>query len=267
MLQLLANPGPASRGFDCHALHAAFDAAWPRPDWGGLAATRILVALFDLRDWQPWLPEAHRLLDPPERGRVQRRRTIGDRDQLALGYALHRLVLGKVLGCDPVDAPIGRDASGCPRLHGERMFTSLSHADRCVALAVTATGPVGVDIEPSARASVMPEIASRVCHPADAAALAALVGSAWSAALLALWVRKEAFLKAAGVGLQRDMQTFIAPEAALLPLPGGGAVQPRMLEAGPRWTAAVAGVPYAPVEASWLQPALVAGMADSLELQ
>jgi 4'-phosphopantetheinyl transferase len=90
----------------------------------------------------------------------------------------------------------------------------------------------------------------------DAAELAAFVGAEWSAALLALWVRKEAFLKAAGIGLEREMQTFPAPDNALLtlPRPGGKQARLQMLDVGPYWVAAVAGSPDTPVECAWLRP-------------
>jgi 4'-phosphopantetheinyl transferase len=240
----------------CLELRSAFDDTLPTPCWGANAKSRILVALASLADWQPWLPDAYEMLDASEHERVGRRRFATDRDELALGYALHRLLLGKALDRDPTEVPIGRDSLGCPRLRGELLFTSLSHANHCIALAVTATGPVGVDLEPAARASAMPEIAGRVCHPVDAAELAAFVGPEWSAALLALWVRKEAFLKAAGIGLEREMQTFPAPDNALLtlPRPGGKSARLQMLDVGPDWAAAVAGSPDTSVESAWLRP-------------
>lgn len=236
------------------AMPEAFASALPGPNWNAAPNDRVLVGLFDLDDWQPWIPDAHALLDAAERRRVLGRRASAGRDQLALGYGLHRLLLGRVLGCNPADVPIGRDAAGCPRLSGSLLSTSLSHADGVVALAVTTTGPVGVDIEPSSRSTVMPEIASRVLHPADSAQLAGLAATRCNDALLELWVRKEAFLKAAGTGLQREMQTFAAPDDALLALPGGGIVRIRMLDAGTRWVAAVAGAPDVPVECAWLRP-------------
>jgi 4'-phosphopantetheinyl transferase len=236
-------------------LREAFENALPAPDWGMATTTHVFVGLFDLHDWQPWLADAYAVLDVPEHRRVASRRAAPDRDALALGYALHRLLLGKALDCAAIDVPIGRDRAGCPRLPGELLSTSLSHADRrVVALAVTATGPVGVDIESSARASVMPEIAGRVCHPADT--VNSMAGPARDEALLALWVRKEAFLKAAGIGLQCEMQTFPAPDNALLALPGGGTTRVRMLDAGPHWIAAVAGAPDIPTACIWLHPRL-----------
>ena len=260
MFQLNTDQFPAGRGMQCLGLRAAFDDALPTPCWAAKATTRILVGLASLADWQPWLPDAYEMLDSAEHERIARRRFPTDRDELALGYALHRLLLGKVLDRDAAEVPIGRDSFGCPRLRGELLFTSLSHANHGVAMAVTATGPVGVDLESAARASEMPEIAGGVCHPVDAAELAALVGPAWSAALLALWVRKEAFLKAAGIGLEREMKTFPAPDNALLslPQPGGKPTRLRTLDVGAHWIAAVAGSPDAVVESAWLRPALAA---------
>jgi 4'-phosphopantetheinyl transferase len=110
-----------------------------------------------------------------------------------------------------------------------------------------------VDIESSNRASVMPELAERVCHPHEMAELRLLAEPARSEALLALWVRKEAYLKAAGIGLQREMGTFAAPRDALLELPGGELTRVRMLEAGPHWVAAVAGAPEVPIASRWLR--------------
>ena len=260
MLQFSTSQGPAAPGLQYMGLRAAFDDALPTPCWAA-ATTRILVGLANLADWQPWLPDAYEMLDAAELERIRRRRFAADRDELALGYALHRLLLGKALDRDAVEVPIGRDSLGCPRLRGELLFTSLSHANGCIALAVTATGPVGVDMESAARASDMPEIAGHVCHPVDAAELAAFVGPAWSAALLALWVRKEAFLKAAGIGLEREMQTFPAPDHALLPLPqpGGQPMRLRMLDVGAHWIAAVAGPPDTSIESAWLRPVLATG--------
>jgi 4'-phosphopantetheinyl transferase len=239
----------------CTTLREAFAGALPRSRPSVGPDGRVFVGLFDLRHWQPWLADAYALLDVRERDRVHNRRVAADRDQLALAYALHRLLLGNALGCDAGAVPIGRDAAGCPRLAGGPWSTSLSHAHGVLALAVTTTGPVGVDIEPSSRASVMPEIAGRVCHPADVAEIADLVEPAWSLALLALWVRKEAFLKAAGTGLQREMASFTASDGDLLALPGGRMARVRMLDAGPRWVAAIAGAASAPVESAWLSPA------------
>lgn len=227
----------------------------------------ITVVLLEVHEWQPWLDDATALLSASEAGRVQRRRIAADGEALALAYALHRLLLGKVLGRDPADVPVHRDERGCPRLAGDIAYTSLSHADGLIALAVTTAGPIGVDIETRVRAAVMPEIARSVCHRSEEAELSSLDEPTRAAALLALWVRKEALLKAAGIGLAVPMETFAAPEhlpVLMLPAPFDDPIQVRMLNAGDRCVAAIAGPPGIGTEWRWVRPAIgsrVAGLS------
>jgi 4'-phosphopantetheinyl transferase len=216
----------------------------------------IVVVLAEPREWQPWLGEALTILSTDEAERVRRRRIAGDREALAIAYALHRLLLGHAMDMDPKDVPLFRDAEGCPRLVGDVAYTSLSHADGLIALAVTKMGPVGIDIEPAVRACVMAEIAGRVQQPGDAAELSALPEPARGRALLEMWVRKEAVLKAAGVGLAVPMETFAAPEHPRLIVPGL-CVEPtqiRMLQAGAHCVAAIAGPSGVVIECQWLRP-------------
>lgn len=207
------------------------------------AEVGVLVAMFDLDDWQPYLSGAAGLIDAQETTRAARQRLWANRDVLVLAYALHRLLLSQVLGCAIGDVALGRDAKGCPRLRGDRLFTSLSHAGQQVAIAVTGGGPVGIDVEPAARAAEMPELAGRVAHPDELRELSTLAPRALGEALLSMWVRKEALLKAAGIGLELEMDSFVAPWDVALPLPGdtfpGRSVELRALGA-PGWACAAA---------------------------
>lgn len=224
-----------------------------RGDGSALAAQAgagVLVALFDLEHWQPWLAQATALIDAQEAARVARQRLQPNRDVLVLAYALHRLLLAKVLGCASNEVPLGRDAKGCPRLRGDRLYTSLSHAGQRVAIAITGVGPVGIDVEPLTRAPEMAEMAARVAHPDELRELANLAPAALGEALLAMWVRKEALLKAAGIGLELEMDRFNAPWRVLLPLPGdtfpGRSVELNALQ-DTDWACAVASPPGAAI--------------------
>lgn len=215
------------------------------------ASGAVAVAVFDVSDWRPFLPEAMRVVDPEADARAARQRDPRNAEALLLAYALHRLVLAWMLDCAPAAVPLRRDAKGCPRLAGDRMHTSLSHAGTRVAIAATTSGPVGIDIEPDVRAGDMPELIGHVAHPEEQRALRKLPAHAQGPALLGLWVRKEALLKAAGIGLEREMRTFLAPPDVALPLPDGSfpghCATLRMLDAGRGWTMAVAGPPAAGV--------------------
>jgi 4'-phosphopantetheinyl transferase len=234
-----------------------FQAAMPAPGWGIRARDSVLVALFMVDDWRPWLSETRGMLDIVERARVDRQRQPAQRELLAFAYTCHRLLLSAVLDRPAADVPLMRDAKGCPRLRDDSAHTSLSHSDGLVALAVSMSGPVGVDIEPLRRAATMPEIAGRICHPQELADLSTLsAGMGRNLALLALWVRKESLLKAAGIGLEREMDSFLAPADVPLALHPGRteSVVIRMLDGGTGAIAAVAGPKDIPVSAAWLRP-------------
>lgn len=243
---------------------------------GPLPLHACTVAIVELRDWQPWLDDAWELLDTPERQRVSQRRFRADREALALTYALHRLFVANAIDVSPRSVAIGRDADGCPCLPGHELFgralhTSLSHADGVAAFALCALGSVGVDVEASFRADELPGIAGSVCHPSELQSLAGFAEPAYSRALLALWVRKEALLKAEGVGLAREMNTFRASAGEAFALAGrtrdssACSVRLAMLDVGERWTAAVAAPCDAAVECHRLRPD-VGRMADERAL-
>jgi 4'-phosphopantetheinyl transferase len=233
---------------------------------GPMAPGACATAVVDLRQWSPWRDEAWSLLDAAERERAGRKRFADDREALALTYALHRLYVAGSLGLAPDAVVIARDAEGAPHLpgialRGRAVHTSLSHADGVAAFALCGLGPVGIDIEASFRAAELPGIAESVCHPCEIESLANFAEPMRSRALLALWVRKEALLKAEGVGLAREMCSFRAAAGAEFFLAGGTreipaacSVRLAMLDVGERWTAAVAAPREAAVECLQLHP-------------
>ncbi|QYF72478.1 4'-phosphopantetheinyl transferase superfamily protein [Cryobacterium sp. PAMC25264] len=81
---------------------------------------------------------------------------------------------------------------------------SLARAGGRLALAVTAAGPVGIDLESLADLARAP-LHDVALSPAEAATLATLrPAAAAEAALANIWTTKEAVLKAAGLGLRVD---------------------------------------------------------------
>jgi 4'-phosphopantetheinyl transferase len=221
------------------SLEAAFEAA--ASSLQSLDTGCAQVALVDTRDWQTWQEDANALLDGSERMRVSRQRMQRDRDARMLAYAMHRLFLAHVHGCVPAGVPLYRDTGGRPRLIGDAAWTSLSHADGWLAFAVARTGPVGVDVEPAARSTTIQAIAAEICHPDEWRHLSAWPASRRAPALLDTWVRKEAVLKAVGVGLEVPMASFDARDPRSVRVPGyPGCWRIEQLDAGPNAMAAVA---------------------------
>ncbi|WEO76566.1 4'-phosphopantetheinyl transferase superfamily protein [Cryobacterium sp. SO2] len=101
-------------------------------------------------------------------------------------------------GHGPLRVRFGDGASPVPAIH-----VSLARCGGRRALAVTAAGPVGIDLESVADISRAP-VAEVLLSPDEADAVAALGPRAAADALAVLWTTKEAVLKAAGVGLRVD---------------------------------------------------------------
>lgn len=118
-----------------------------------------------------------------------------------------RRILGRYLGVVPAAVPIVTDESGKPRLAAphDDWFFNLSHATTLAALVIARAGPVGVDLEETARLNSLNECIDEICHPAEIEALPA-DDCARNLALLHLWTSKEALLKALGTGLSFSPQ-------------------------------------------------------------
>jgi 4'-phosphopantetheinyl transferase len=112
----------------------------------------------------------------------------------------------------------GSDEHGRPHFAGRtELAVSLASSDGVTAVAVTRGAPVGVDVEHVAE-DRFARIGSVLLHPDEHAAGAA--------ELARTWVRKEALLKALGLGLATDPRTVhlspaTEPPVLLSPLPDG----------------------------------------------
>lgn len=144
-----------------------------------------------------------RWLDGDERARAERYRFDRDRRQFVCARAGLRVVLGACLDCSPAEVRLAYEAHGKPRLAppAPPLQFNLSHADALVLLAVAWGRRVGLDVEPSARMPDGDLIARRFFSPGEYAAWSALPPDAQPLAFMRIWTRKEAFLKATGLGV------------------------------------------------------------------
>lgn len=201
--------------------HAFGHAGFAAPQAG---EARVLV--FDSRAWACHAQEAERLLDSAERRRAARFRFDRDRETYVLAHALWRVALGLCLDIDAVDAPLASTPSGQPSLPGTGLATSLSHSGSWVAIAVAGSVTLGVDIERSASRVALGDLLTTICTPDEVAKLEHLSGVTRERALLVLWTRKEALLKAFGVGLAEAPATLPAEPGALVAPPAAASTLP-----------------------------------------
>ncbi len=123
----------------------------------------------------------------------------------ALSWSATRAALRGVLaastGREPRDIEFSWGPNGKPAIP-QRHF-NLSHTRGFAVILVSPAGPVGIDLEHRDRAATLLDCVDAFCHPDEIAHLPAAPGPR-AAALLEIWVHKEALLKAIGTGLSFD---------------------------------------------------------------
>ncbi|SER84822.1 4'-phosphopantetheinyl transferase [Streptomyces sp. yr375] len=154
------------------------------------------------------------LLDPVERGRYDATGRPADQARFLVGCALSRLLLGELLDLPPADVPLRRVCPRCGGPHGKVRLDlppgapvpydfSVTHSGGVIGVAVCRGGQVGLDVEEagSVVGVALDNAARAALSDRELAALHALPVAERPSAFLRVWTRKEAVLKALGVGL------------------------------------------------------------------
>lgn len=208
----------------------------------------------------------------------EQRRLVAYRDEAAAlrfltGRLLLRVVLGAMLGVPARSVPLDATCGRCGAPHGKpRLATahppveaSLAHAGDRVAVAVTHSAAIGVDVEPVGGPRTDPAVLAAALAERERAAVSSLPESRQPWALVTYWTRKEAVLKAAGLGVATDPASVAvaAPTEPprLVTSVGASAAQPvtlRDLRPGGCHVAALAVLAVSPVRVTerwWPLPA------------
>ena len=113
-------------------------------------------------------------------------------------------VLARYLGVRPSSVVLRRRAEGKPELRGSAFRVSLAHSGEVALVAIASGREVGVDVELLRAGTESWSLSSHALTHGEQARLGALPASRRSGAFLSMWTRKEALLKAVGVGLALD---------------------------------------------------------------
>jgi 4'-phosphopantetheinyl transferase len=183
------------------------------------ACGEVCAFVFDAAHWQKYVASAHGLLDASELARAARFRFEHDRTTYVLAHALWRLALGSCLGIDASRVRFAHTAAGQPQLPGTGLATSLSHSGSAIAIAIGKVAIVGIDIERAPARVSLAALIPTICTAAERERLDALPEAAREPALLRLWTRKEALLKAFGLGLAADPALLATTGAVSAPWP------------------------------------------------
>ena len=150
------------------------------------------------------------LLAADDLERARRFRHPNDAGRFILGRAMLRSLIAEQLDVSPAEVALAAEAGRRPRLvrpDDRELRFSVTHSGDRVLVALARDCDVGVDVEPLRPFPEALRLSRRFFHPDEHAVLTRLGGRARSDAFFRLWVRKEAFLKARGVGLAGSLAT------------------------------------------------------------
>lgn len=147
----------------------------------------------------------HALLDNEELARAARFRFPHDRQRYIIGHGLLRETLGRYLGLSAKDLVLLRGEFGKPYLEGHPIHFNLSDTKDAVLVALS-KHPIGVDIETMQRRVDHLAVSEHYFTPEEVEAIA--LSSDTKRRFLEYWTRKEAVLKASGVGIMDDLKVL-----------------------------------------------------------
>lgn len=181
----------------------------PTPPPIGPGEAHVLAAALDVS------PDRHQqlveTLSPAERERAARFRFPQHASRWSTSRGVLREILGRYLGMAANSVQFSSDVHGKPILAAsiaqQSMQFNLSHSGG-VALYALSSMAIGVDVEEARDFADMRSVAHSHFSIAENAALSQLPTASYGSGFYACWTRKEAYLKARGVGLLIPLDGF-----------------------------------------------------------
>lgn len=197
------------KGLQREATHQ--DEIWEPADRApALQPNAVHIWLVDLALPVQAFEECFSFLSPEERERAARFHFEKDRNHYIAGRGLLRKLLGDYLNVSPAALSFSYNRYGKPLLTppAPELQFNLSHSHGWALLGFTLRAELGVDIEKMRPDFATREIAERFFAPDEVAVLASLDASQQAQAFFKCWTRKEAFIKAHGIGLSFGLDKF-----------------------------------------------------------
>lgn len=201
--------------------------SWPPPpDQPSLGATDVHVWRASLETPAHVVACLRELLSPDEHARADRFHFAIDRQHFIVARGYLRKILARYIGIGPAGIRFSYAENGKPRLASpigqtQLLNFNLAHSGGLALYAFTRIGEIGIDLEHVRPDFTGEDTARRFFSTNEVTCLSKLPESARHEAFFNCWTRKEAFIKAIGIGLSLPLDQFdvtLAPAepAALL---------------------------------------------------
>jgi 4'-phosphopantetheinyl transferase len=186
---------------------------WPAPpERLSLGALDVHVWLAKLDQRKETLQALQGLLSPDERERAERFHFHKHREHFMVARGVLRTILGCYLRVEPSQLRFAYSAYGKPALdeipdHQTLRF-NLSHSRELALYAFTREREIGLDLEYRREDFASEQIAERFFSAREVEMLRALPSKSRTEGFFNCWTRKEAYIKAVGLGLSLQLDRF-----------------------------------------------------------
>ncbi|MBC7878683.1 MAG: 4'-phosphopantetheinyl transferase superfamily protein [Anaerolineales bacterium] len=147
-------------------------------------------------------------LSTDEAERAARFHFPADRDRFVASHGFLRGILARYLHSEPGELTFSVNQYGKPALNDHKLEFNLSHSRDFALVAVAQKRKVGVDVERIRQGISSQSIARQYFSKSEVAELQILSLEQREVAFFTCWTRKEAYIKAQGLGLSLPLESF-----------------------------------------------------------
>jgi 4'-phosphopantetheinyl transferase len=149
------------------------------------------------------------LMNADEQARAMRFVRTQDQHSYTAAHGGLRLLLGAMLGAPPQSFTFAANVYGKPSLEPPRgIHFNMSHSGGIVLIGFARDMAIGVDVEALRAVTERDNIVARYFHPGEAGDFARVPADAAQGAFFRCWSRKEALVKALGLGMSLDLHRY-----------------------------------------------------------
>jgi 4'-phosphopantetheinyl transferase len=183
---------------------------WERPPVQlSISRSELHVWRVNLDDINYQLEYLISLLSPEETKRSKRFIFDRDRHCYQVTHSMKRLILANYLDCDPQCLHFKIESYGKPALANLqsplKIQFNISHSRDLILIAITVEDQIGIDIEYSDKKKSIESLSETIFSPSEMKFFLTLKSQREKEkTFFRCWTRKEAYLKAIGIGLRQD---------------------------------------------------------------
>jgi 4'-phosphopantetheinyl transferase len=203
----------ATSRMQCRKTVTAVDSRWlPAPSNPAVSHEQVHVWRVWLDVTEPLLYDLQAALTKDEVARANRYRRDEDRNHFRAARGFLRFILGRYLNAPPERLRFRYDSYGKPSLApesgGSNLQFSISHSRGLALFAVTWRRLIGVDLEQIRPIPGVEQLVESYFSSSEQEAFRSVSTESQMEAFYRCWTRKEAFVKAKGLGLALPLDSF-----------------------------------------------------------